>query len=138
MGFEDAAAALAASAAAARAHKDVLAAEELLAAEACEAHAAGECDWIERELARVAGELDAADPRSIARNAALHGEVEDEARARCARPTPRPRPRSLSATRAQPRVGQGRRLAPACALRRKSSGAAVSAERIPLPRRRAH
>ena len=53
MGFEDAAAALAASAAAVRAHKNVLAAVELLAAEACEAHAAGECDRIERDV-RVA------------------------------------------------------------------------------------
>ena len=104
MGFEDAAAALAASAAAARAHKDVRAAVESLTAEASEAHAAGERDRIERDLVRLAGELDAANARSIARDAALHGEVEDEARARCARPTPWPRPRSPSATRAQPRA----------------------------------
>ena len=94
MGFEDAAAALAASAAAARARKDVRAAVESLAAEASEAHAAGERDRIERDLVRLAGELDAADARSIARDAALHGEVEDEARARCTRPTPWPRPHS--------------------------------------------
>jgi len=93
MGLEDAAAASAASAAAARAHKDVRAAVESLAAEVSEAHAAVKRDRIERDLARLAGELGAADARSIARNAALHGEVEDEARARCARLTPRPRPR---------------------------------------------
>ena len=85
MGFEDAVTALAASAAAARAHQDVRAAVESLAAEAPSAHAAGERDRIERDLARIAGELDAASARSIARDAALHGEVEDEARARAAR-----------------------------------------------------
>ena len=55
-------------------------------------------------LVRLAGELDAADARSIARDAVLHGEVEDEARARCARPTLWPRPHSPGATRAQLRA----------------------------------
>ena len=114
MGFEDATAALAANAAAARAHKDVCAAVESLTAEASEAHAAGERDRIERDVVQLAGELDAADTRSIARDAALHGEVEDEARARCTRPTPWPRPHSPSATRAHRRrvASQTRPCAP--------------------------
>lgn len=61
---------------AARTHEGVRTAVEFLAAGAFKAHAPDERERIERDLAWLAGELDAADARWVAHDAALHGEFE--------------------------------------------------------------